>query len=930
MEGLETNFWDGAKLGGDLFVAGFGGIWRLPSEQARWSGELSVSDDIFRVLSLPWSRPLLMYADQSHLYALDKVPMRGWVPRELGQELAGAPLSVVRGADGRVWVSTAKNAILEYELATVREKPALRLLRQFEPGVGEPFDVSRPILTRLGSSLFVFSENSTLRLNGSQSLFSPVKEMEPWAGLAAAEAEDGSSYWLVRPRVGGLSTRPGVLRAELRGDLLNLVPLAIGETAAVGRVTSLSATHETGTDILWLGGDKGVLRIVAPDAAPTPPVVHLRMVEIEGAAMPLSAAMRNMALPGRTRRVHLAFGAEHEADDLSISYQTWLEGADSGWSVPQPEGDRNYPGLGAGGYIFRARALDALGRPGPELSVAFAIPMPWFLRWWAFAAYAAALASAVAILARSRIRKLQFQAAKLNRLVDERTRELSLANAAKTEFLETISHEIRNPLNGIRGFVSMLREAPLQPKQRENAASLAACAAALTRVFDEVLGFAKIESGQLPVQRRTFRLPGLIDEVAALHRVAARQRGCELRIHWENPAENASRFVGDDDRIKTVVGNLLSNAIKYAPGKPVDITVDCEPDGTRAADVTITVSDHGPGVPPEEQDLIFNKFVRGTNAKTGRVPGTGLGLATCRALSEQMGGFVGLESEPGEGSAFFLKLSLRRDLTPEEPAAAAEYKNGRAPAAPGAQRALIIEDQDYNQVVTLRIVQQLGLDAEVAQDGEEAKLKLETGPFAALFVDWEMPGLKGDEIARMVRKLPWGEDAVIIGTTGHDSESVRRPCLEAGMDALVMKPFDEATLGRALEEAQARRGKAGVGRRGQSGLLDVRIFALVGKGDPTKTTQAASDYLASLKYELENMDRALAAGDIGAAAGAAHRLRSHAGIVGAQAMRDAAQAFQKQAPEAPPAKRAELRDELLRQAEFVRVQIEMATGAGVL
>jgi signal transduction histidine kinase/CheY-like chemotaxis protein len=648
-----------------------------------------------------------------------------------------------------------------------------------------------------------------------------------------------------------------------------------------------------------------------------------------------SAHARGLLLSASSTAVRFTFAAGETA--VATAAQTWLEGADPTWTEPQQRGERNYSGLAAGHYTFHVRAVDAFGRMGPEITARFDLPQLWYLTWPTMAGYAAVLALAGVAAARWRIAALERQNRILNQLVDERTRELAarskeleLSNTAKTEFLETISHEIRNPLNGIRGFIAMLREAALPAAQQELAASLATCAGALTRVFDEVLGFSRIESGQLPLQRRSFSLPALVDEVVALHRVAARQRRCELRVDWDLPPGEppaARRFIGDDDKIKTVLSNLISNAVKYAPGQPVDIAVAVEPDGPRAANLTVTVRDYGPGVPENEQDLIFKKFVRGSQAKDQRIPGTGLGLATCKVLLEQMGGFIGLESPPGEGGAgtsFFFKLWLRYDSEPAAPVR--PEGNGAPDVGAVGRRALIVEDQDYNQVLTLRTVQRLGFEAEVAQDGPEAVRKLATGPYAVVFMDWELPGAKGDEIARHVRSLPWGPSAIIIATTGHDGEATLKACREAGMDAVVLKPFDDVMLAHALDEVRSQRGEAkAAAANGQ--LLDLRSFALVGQGDPAKTARAAADYLGSLQQELAELDLGLQRADWRAVASTAHRLRSHAGIVAANGLKDAAKALQEAAAREESRTAGAAAQTVRQEADAVRRQVEMATGA---
>jgi len=919
-------------------VSGFGGIWRLGSS-AGWVRELHVSADIFHLLPVAAIPPLLLFLEDHALKALE-LTARGWAERDLRQDVGDTPLSLIRDAGGDVWVSTVNQGIDRYALTLAMGHPALRLAQHFESGKGLPTGAEGIVLTRIDSALFAFTKTAILRLNAEQTFFEPEPALAGFTALAADQ-----NYWLVRRS--DLSAKPAAaikVSVNAHGEL-TWQPIAFSGAELAGRLSSLNVTTEAGHDLLWLGGSRGLLRVSTAEIppVPAPSAVSLRRVSSGDHPVEIDGPARDLLLPAGTERVSFSFSAPGTADNGPLFYQTWLEGAESAWTAPSAESQRVYAGLPPGRYALHIRSVDAWGRHSPAIDRSFVIAAPWWKETPAVAAYGAAALLLIGLAAVGRIRFLERQAGRLNRLVQERTeelaertRELELSNTAKSEFLENLSHEIRNPLNGIRGLSSILRESNLPPQQRDMAASLAACSGALTRVFDEVLGFAKVETGQIAVRKRSFSLRALIDEVVALHRVTATQRRSEITVAWEFPesagGDPALRYVGDDDRIRTIVSNFVGNALKYAPGTPVEIAVELHPEGKRSEQVVISVRDHGAGVPWEEQALVFNKFVRGTNAKAQRVPGTGLGLATCKTLAEQMGGFVGLESpatsratgKTENGAKFFLRIRLRRDRTSPSPTVPESPKES-LPADAGRRRALIVEDQDYNQLITLKIAQKLGLEAEVAQDGDEALRRFSTGPYSIVFVDWEMPGMKGDEIARHVRGLPWGRQAIIVATTGHDSSEVKEACQAAGMDAFVVKPFDELAIARVLDQARSRRGEAQEFTRNVEGL-NLRVFSLVGDNDPGKTARAAADYLGSMQQELAAIDEALARGRGREAAGFAHRLRSHAGFVGAAELQAAAAALESSAEKATPAERSRLRDELQRAAQAVRSEIEARAG----
>ena len=201
-----------------------------------------------------------------------------------------------------------------------------------------------------------------------------------------------------------------------------------------------------------------------------------------------------------------------------------------------------------------ARRVDRFGRLEEPIRYPFVVIAPWYARWPVVAAYAVALALAGTGVFRWRLRLLRRQTERLDRLVAQRTRELDLSNTAKSEFLENISHEIRNPLNGILGLVNMLEPDRLNADDRKIASSLKATADHLRRVSEDVLGFSKLEFGYVTVEARPFALRRALAEVAALHEDAARLNGNSVTLPF--PPGTDDGFVGDEAKIRTIAGNF--------------------------------------------------------------------------------------------------------------------------------------------------------------------------------------------------------------------------------------------------------------------------------------------------------------------------------------------------------------------------------------
>ena len=324
------------------------------------------------------------------------------------------------------------------------------------------------------------------------------------------------------------------------------------------------------------------------------------------------------AKPG-LRSIEFGFSAAQPMEpEPTVYYQTRLVGEEEqDWSLPQRKTSREFTGLVPGSYVFMVRRYDRYGRIGSPISYPFAVLPPWYQEWPARVAASAALVALAWGIYRWRIRSLRAQTERLNRLVAKRTRELELSNTAKSEFLENISHEIRNPLNGIVGLSRLLHGAQLEPKERELAQSLQASAEHLRRVSEDVLDLSKAEFGNLVLANDPFSLRSVLREIAGHYMDSARQAGEKITLVVNESIND--HFLGDEKKIRTIVSNFVANAVKYAPGGPIEIRADWTDESDTGArfvtQVFIAVTDAGPGVPSEEQEVIFQKFVRGTEAK---------------------------------------------------------------------------------------------------------------------------------------------------------------------------------------------------------------------------------------------------------------------------------------------------------------------------
>jgi len=353
------------------------------------------------------------------------------------------------------------------------------------------------------------------------------------------------------------------------------------------------------------------------------------------------------------------------------------------------------------------------------------------------------------------------------------------ASLAKDEFLANMGHELRTPLSGIIGMISLLQDTEMTSQQRQYVRTVNRSARALLTIINDLLDFSSIEAGRMSIEHVPFDLKVAVDDVVQVLMARAIEKGLELSMHYSPDAPR--RVVGDAGRIRQVLTNLVDNAVKFTDEGRVTVKVECvEKTGDRAR-VKLSVEDTGIGIPESGLYRIFDKFTQVDASPTRRHGGTGLGLAISKQLGELMGGSVGVSSRSGEGSSFLFVLSLplqgEAEATEEE-------------VAPAGSRVLVVEDNDVNQEVAATILRKLGCDVEVAGDGRQAVEMAGTSPYDLIFMDFQMPGMDGFEATAEIRRseAESGRHTKIVAMTAHTTEEDKDRCLGAGMDDYISKP----------------------------------------------------------------------------------------------------------------------------------------------
>ena len=383
----------------------------------------------------------------------------------------------------------------------------------------------------------------------------------------------------------------------------------------------------------------------------------------------------------------------------------------------------------------------------------------------------------------------------LEERVAERTGELDRANRAKSSFLANMSHELRTPLNGVVALSDLLAKRQSCEEDRKMAELVVSSAKLLEQVLTDILDVSKIEAGQLTLTHEPFELESLVSRIAQLHSATAERKGVSL--DWTVSPAAAGRYLGDEVRITQVLSNLLSNAVKFTAHGRVGLAVDAGPEG-----LTLTVEDTGIGFSPDMAERLFKPFEQADASVTRQFGGTGLGLAIAKSLCALMGGSICAQSEVGRGARFTATLPLLRA------GEAVSYETETAPLEVGLEgiRVLLAEDHPTNQAVVRLILEPLGVNITLVENGADAVERFKAESFDVVLMDRHMPVMYGLTAIRLIRAheaQAGGEPTPIIVLTADALPEHAQASRTAGADGHLSKPIRPAGLIAALQRAVA-------------------------------------------------------------------------------------------------------------------------------
>ncbi len=411
-------------------------------------------------------------------------------------------------------------------------------------------------------------------------------------------------------------------------------------------------------------------------------------------------------------------------------------------------------------------------------------------------------------------RKLESEIAKQTSELREANARLEEISRLKSDFLANMSHELRTPMNAIIGFSELLSETPLAEEQLDYARTISQSAASLLSLINDILDLAKIEAGKLELERLPFDLAEVIDNVVAMFKIPAGEKGVVVACKIDSRIPK--RIIGDSNRLRQILINLAGNAMKFTEQGGVDIQVGYAREAAGQIVSRFSVHDSGIGIPADRVEAIFEKFTQADGSTTRKYGGTGLGLAICLQLVELMGGRLAVESEVGKGSTFYFVIPLEE--APAEIISLQEHKEASREKAGSGGRILLVEDNAVNQRLASILITRQGYEVEVASDGAEALEHLQHQTFDLVLMDVQMPNMDGMEATRRIRAIEADlalrqsyvglraleQPLAIVGLTAHARKEDETACYDSGMNGFLTKPIIKAKLAMILNEMMPR------------------------------------------------------------------------------------------------------------------------------
>lgn len=377
--------------------------------------------------------------------------------------------------------------------------------------------------------------------------------------------------------------------------------------------------------------------------------------------------------------------------------------------------------------------------------------------------------------------------------------EAEAANRVKSEFLANISHEIRTPLNAVMAYVNLLGITDIDSTQREYIQAIELAGRDLLTLITDILDLSKIEAGAMEIQMHPVNIMMILNEIQRIYSIEAKEKGLEFIL--EKNKDLPAGLLLDQVRLRQVLLNLIGNAVKFTHEGFVKIYIDCEAvsGGMSKFDLIIKIGDSGIGIEEDQLERIFESFVQKDGQDTRKYGGTGLGLAISKRLVKMMNGEILVESNPGKGSVFTVKLDDVQVAVIQERRKRARFEQSSSYVFEKA-KVLIVEDIEVNRHLIKTILRNSGLEFIEAENGKIAQTKAFESHPDIIIMDVRMPVMDGFEATRLLKAQKEFKDIPIIAVAASDTKDQREKAKEAGCADFLSKPVIPSVLLDTLAE----------------------------------------------------------------------------------------------------------------------------------
>ncbi|MEN1727965.1 MAG: ATP-binding protein, partial [Pseudomonadota bacterium] len=785
-----------------VLVAGSGGVYRvrIDAEGLQLLEQERLINDNYAFGLVPSRLQPAIYAElESGLGVLFQSD-QGWQIQSRVEGVLHRILTVAEDRQGRVWAGTVAGRY--YRLRWEGQTLVLDQVLDAEAGVPEgyawAFDVDERLVLGTSDGGYRPVEPEGVRIEpdpdfANDQLGAPRGVYRLWAG------DNGAL-------VGGIG--PG--GALWQGSLNERDQFQWRERFLTWLEPGVNWFIQQHDDQLWIGRHPGIIRADWPPSAIDAATSRLQVFRVgysdQEDWLPVSrdGGLSLGVLPSRAESLRFEFGLPRYSSPKETDYRVRLAGLESDWSPWSKESLRYYSSLPGGDYRFRVQARDAAGQVFDAEALAFRISHPWYLSTGAWLLYGIVAAALLYLTARfgyrSRERRLQLQKKALAQEVAEQTatvraqaREIREISDARAQFFANVSHELRTPLTLIRGPLEELARRSgdeLGSEDRQFLDVALRNSESMQALIGQVLDLQRLEADRMPLRLESVDMVTVVRGVVQRFQIEAELRTIELDLDM---AADTLPWVCDPTHIDTMLANLLSNAIKFTPEKGRVTVALAERD--RA--LGLSVSDTGPGIEPDKQETIFQRYRQGDQTDA-RSPGTGLGLALVRELAALHGGTATVASKPGQGSAFHIllpaglqadrRLDLPTQHTEQAVPTATERFDFSDPARNLEDRpcVLLVDDNpELRAFLRFRLGQSYRI--EEAEDGVAGLERARELVPDVIIADGLMPGMDGLAMTRALKGDAETDFIPVLMLTSRATSADAVAGLEAGADDYLAK-----------------------------------------------------------------------------------------------------------------------------------------------